>query len=90
MFSLCNRSVLLCNLVLSILITLAFGETCVVPDAAPDGDDAPAILNAFQRCGENGKIVFEKNKTYHVGRIMNTTNLINCEIDLKGTLLVHI
>ncbi|KAH8663487.1 putative exo-polygalacturonase [Tricladium varicosporioides] len=49
-------------------------------------DDAPAILDAFDKCGRNGKIVF-LNTTYHVNSVMNTTGLRNVDIDLRGTLV---
>lgn len=83
-------SVLLICPILSIFITSVNGETCLVPHNVSNGDDTAAILTAFQRCGKNGKIIFEEHKTYNVGQIMNTTNLLNCEIDLKGTLLVYL
>jgi galacturan 1,4-alpha-galacturonidase len=90
MFSSCNHSILLSALILSILTTLVHGEICIVPHDAPNGDDTPAVLAAFQRCGRNGKIKFEESKVYNINQVMNTTNLFNCEIDLKGTLLVHL
>lgn len=66
-------------------------EVCVV-DPAPNGtDSAPAIIDAFKRCGHNGeshrgKVVF-KNETYTVKSVMNTTGLSNVDVDLQGTLL---
>lgn len=83
----------------SLLLTLSIfllhtnsvqGETCIVPSGALSGDDSPAVLAAFQQCGQNGKIVFGDNMTYNIGKIMNTTSLLNCEIDLKGKLLVRL
>ncbi|KAL3419434.1 exo-rhamnogalacturonase b [Phlyctema vagabunda] len=60
-------------------------KTCIVTPS--NGiDDAPAILQAFQDCGQNGKVEF-LNETYHINSVMTTTNLKNVEIDLKGTLL---
>lgn len=49
-------------------------------------DAAPAIIEAFDKCGINGKVVFE-NATYHVDSIMNITGLSNVEVDLRGTLV---
>ncbi len=64
-------------------------KTCVVEPACDGSDDAPSVIKAFQECGKNGKVVF-LNETYHINSIMNTTGLDNCEIDLKGTLLVSV
>lgn len=62
-------------------------KTCVVKPACDGSDDAPAIIKAFHRCGKNGRVVF-LNETYNIQTIMNTTGLENCEVDLKGTMLV--
>ncbi|KAH2007746.1 hypothetical protein KXV95_001047 [Aspergillus fumigatus] len=62
-------------------------RTCVVKAGGSESvDDTPAILNAFRRCGKEGRIVFQ-NTTYHVNSVMNTSGLHNCDIDLYGTLL---
>ncbi|KAK7932310.1 glycoside hydrolase family 28 protein [Apiospora marii] len=69
-------------------------NVCVVEPAANGSDSAPAILEAFERCGHNpagdasqrGKVVF-KNETYHIQSVMNTTGLCNVDVDLQGTLL---
>lgn len=60
---------------------------CVVPANGDGSDDTPAILAVFDKCKTDGHIVFE-NVTYHIGQIMNTTDLNNVKIDIKGTLLV--
>jgi hypothetical protein len=57
--------------------------TCIVEPCRDGLHDAPAIIDAFEICGKNGKVVF-LNETYHIESIMNTTGLENCEIDLKG------
>lgn len=63
-------------------------KTCVVKaGGAVDVDDTPAIIEAFNNCGRDGKVSF-LNTTYHVNSVMNITGLKNCEIDLQGTLLV--
>ncbi|KAJ5540427.1 hypothetical protein N7494_005503 [Penicillium frequentans] len=60
---------------------------CTVPAAGSTSiDDAPAILEAFRKCGHGGKIIFT-NTTYHINSVMNTTGLQDCEVDLQGTLL---
>jgi hypothetical protein len=66
------------------------GKTCVVnPGGNSSVDDAPAIIDAFSKCGHDGKVVF-LNQTYHVNSVMNTTGLQNCQVDLQGTLLVSL
>jgi galacturan 1,4-alpha-galacturonidase len=62
-------------------------KTCVVEPACDGSDDAPSVIQAFQECGKNGKVIF-KNETYRINSVINTTGLENCEIDLRGTLLV--
>lgn len=63
---------------------------CTVPAAGSTSiDDAPAILEAFRKCGHGGKIILT-NTTYHINSVMNTTGLRDCEVDLRGTLLVSL
>lgn len=65
-------------------------KTCIVkPGGNSSIDDAPAITDAFVKCGHNGKVTF-LNTTYHVNTVMNTTGLKNCQVDLQGTLLVDL
>ncbi|USW46759.1 Putative glycoside hydrolase, family 28, pectin lyase/virulence factor [Septoria linicola] len=59
---------------------------CQVKAAEDNGDSAPAILSAFERCGHDGKIIFN-DATYHIESVLTTTNLSNVEIDIRGTLL---
>lgn len=64
---------------------------CVVEPASNGTDSAPAIIDAFNRCGHNdassrGTVVF-KNDTYYIKSVMNTTGLSNVDIDHQGTLL---
>ncbi|GAB7363863.1 hypothetical protein MBLNU230_g4427t1 [Neophaeotheca triangularis] len=61
-------------------------NVCVVPSMPNGGDSSPAIIEAFQKCGKNGKVIF-KNETYHVDRVMETTGLENCEVEVHGTLI---
>ncbi|KAG9082825.1 hypothetical protein FRC06_004837, partial [Ceratobasidium sp. 370] len=62
------------------------GSECVLTPGGEGVDDSPAILDAFNECGHNGRIVFQ-NTTYHIERVMNTTGLVNCTVDIEGTLL---
>ncbi|KAF6814317.1 exo-rhamnogalacturonase b [Colletotrichum plurivorum] len=58
---------------------------CVIPAKGDGSDDSPAILEAFDKCKSNGHIVFE-NTTYYIDKVMNTTELDDVKIDIKGTL----
>jgi hypothetical protein len=64
-------------------------KLCTVKPNKDGSDDAPAVIQAFQDCGKNGRVEF-LNETYHIKSIMNTTGLDDVEIDLKGTLLVRL
>lgn len=49
-------------------------------------DDTPQILEAFDKCGKDGVIVF-KEGTYNIRQVMNTTDLSNCDISIYGKFL---
>lgn len=48
-------------------------------------DDSPSIQQAFELCGINGSIIFTEH-LFNVDQVMNTTNLLNCNIELHGEL----
>lgn len=48
-------------------------------------DDVPCIEEAFRRCGHNGKVIFTDH-TFHINSVMNTTNLVNVDVILRGVL----
>ncbi|RDW58427.1 hypothetical protein BP5796_12357 [Coleophoma crateriformis] len=73
-------------LYLGLAIYVPVIRKCVVIPSGDGSDDVPAILEAFQNCGRGGMVKF-LNETYHIESVMNTTELRNCRIDLKGTLL---
>ncbi|KAG6916616.1 hypothetical protein DXG01_006112 [Tephrocybe rancida] len=58
----------------------------VHPSADGVSDDAPAIREAFKDCGRDGHIIFD-DATFHVESVLQTTDLCNVTIDLRGTLL---
>ncbi|TGO20262.1 hypothetical protein BPAE_0318g00080 [Botrytis paeoniae] len=76
----------------STAVSLVKEKRCIVEASANGGDDAPAIIHAFEECGHNdgitthGTVVF-KNATYNIQTVMNTTGLSNVKVDLHGTLL---
>jgi hypothetical protein len=63
-------------------------HTCVIPALKDGRDDAPAIREAFDKCGKNGKVVFQKDTTYSVQTALQLHNLKNVQVDLLGTLEV--
>lgn len=65
-------------------------STCIIypQSLAHNGsavDDAPSIHQAFDLCGTDGTVFFS-NHTFHVNSVLNTTNLVNCEVLLCGEL----
>ncbi|KAJ5134245.1 hypothetical protein N7448_000731 [Penicillium atrosanguineum] len=67
------------------------GSTCTLyPESLNnDGqaiDDAPSIHKAFDLCGHNGQVIFAANHTFNINTVMNTTNLVNCDVILRGEL----
>ncbi|TVY78246.1 Alpha-L-rhamnosidase rgxB [Lachnellula suecica] len=84
-----NKASRLPRLLITLLLIvpiLAARNICTVEANLNGTDDTPAILAAFQSCGNGGNIVF-LNHTYFVNSVMNTTGLNDCQIDLYGTLL---
>ena len=69
-------------------IELKRRASCTISANEDGSDDTPALLEAFEECGTDGRIIFQ-NKTYHIDQIMTTTGLSNAEIDIYGTLLVR-
>ncbi|RAR12364.1 extracellular exo-polygalacturonase [Stemphylium lycopersici] len=65
----------------------SYRKTCTVKaSGANTTDDAPAIREAFQKCGKHGKVVFEPY-TYYVNSVLNISGLEDVEIDVQGELL---
>ncbi|KAH7335750.1 pectin lyase fold/virulence factor [Rhizoctonia solani] len=62
------------------------GSNFVITPGDQGADDSQAIIDAFKQCGHNGHIEFQ-NVTYHIERVVNTTELAHCTVDIKGTLL---
>lgn len=62
--------------------------TCTVYSGKSNStDDVPAILEAFQRCGHGGNVVFLANETYHINSRLNPV-LDDVNIDWHGEWLV--
>ena len=65
-------------------------HTCVIPASKDGSDDSPAIREAFAKCGNNGKVVFQKDTTYSIQTVLQLHNLKNVQVDMLGTLEVGI
>ncbi|QKX53026.1 uncharacterized protein TRUGW13939_00097 [Talaromyces rugulosus] len=81
-------SLLLATRVCSYVVT--YNNTCeIYPESlhhdGKDIDDAPSILQAFDICGKDGNVIFT-NHTFNVNSVLNTTNLVNCDVSLQGEL----
>ncbi|KAK0477647.1 pectin lyase fold/virulence factor [Armillaria novae-zelandiae] len=61
-------------------------QVCRVHASNDASDDAPAILSAFDRCGQGGTVVLNDG-LYHIESVMNTTGLRDVKVDLSGTML---
>lgn len=66
-------------------------NACIVQPRPNGTDSAPAIIEAFSKCGHNegsnrGRVIF-LNETYTVKSVLNTTGLSNVDVELHGTLL---
>ncbi|KAJ4393820.1 hypothetical protein N0V93_003035 [Gnomoniopsis smithogilvyi] len=84
-FSTLRTFVLLATLVS--LIVPSFAEECVVPASGTNAtDDAPAIVQAFEDCGQGGTITFSADTTYYVNSVMNVTAQ-DAVINIQGTLV---
>lgn len=58
-------------------------QTCQVASSVAGTDAGPAILDAFQQCGNGGKIVLDGH--YLVNTVLQTAGS-NIEVELSGTL----
>ncbi|KAL1987783.1 hypothetical protein VTN96DRAFT_2623 [Rasamsonia emersonii] len=65
-------------------------ECTVFPESLTHGgqpvDDSPSILKAFELCGINGSVILPDEK-FHINQVMNTTNLLNCDVSIYGELI---
>lgn len=46
-------------------------------------DDTAQVVDAFRRCGKDGTVIFAEG-TYYFHRVMNTTGLRNCTVEIHG------
>ena len=48
-------------------------------------DDVPSVREAFEKCGHDGTVIFSEH-VFHMNSVLNTTNLVNCDVKLRGEL----
>ena len=65
------------------------GSDCYVyPESLTDGsqpvDDTPSVLQAFELCGINGSVTMTEGNHFYIDQVMNTTNLLNCDVNILG------
>lgn len=61
---------------------VAAGSTCVVKPTG--GDDASAIVKAFQNCKSGGTVSFPKGNNYNLKSLIEIEGLKNVKIDFQG------
>ena len=49
-------------------------------------DDSSSIQDAFELCGTNGSVTFTEG-TFHVNKVLTTTNLLNCNVNVRGDIV---
>lgn len=58
--------------------------TCTVySGGSPDIDDVPTIIDAFDRCGTGGNVIFPEDQIYHINTRLNPT-FHDVQIDWRG------
>lgn len=60
-------------------------RTCMVKHNGKN--DSPAIMDAFEKCKDGGRVVFQKNFNYTLGEVITTPVLKNVEIDFDSYLI---
>jgi hypothetical protein len=63
------------------------GNVCTIIPSTNGADDSAAIIQAFQQCKANSRVVF-LNQTYHIEKEMLTTGLTNVTVEQRGYLLM--
>jgi len=69
----------------SVEISTKVVRTCTIKPGVGT-DDSKAILQVFEECKSNSKIVFQ-NGTYNIGSVMVTTGLQNVQVEMPAYLL---
>ncbi|KAJ5895894.1 exopolygalacturonase X [Penicillium subrubescens] len=61
-------------------------KTCHVPSHGDGTDDSANILSTLKKCNNGGKVVFDADKTYTVGKAMDMTFLKHVDLEILGTI----
>ncbi|KAF7715377.1 Galacturan 1,4-alpha-galacturonidase [Penicillium ucsense] len=61
-------------------------KTCHVPSNGDGTDDSAHIISSLKKCNNGGKVVFDAEKTYTVGKAMDMTFLKNIDLEILGTI----
>jgi galacturan 1,4-alpha-galacturonidase len=57
-------------------------KTCHVPSHGNGADDSANILSTLKKCNNGGKVVFDADKTYTVGKAMDMTFLKHVDLGM--------
>jgi galacturan 1,4-alpha-galacturonidase len=58
-------------------------RTCHVPSHGDGTDDSANILSTLRKCNNGGKVVFDADKTYTVGKAMDMTFLKHVDLGMR-------
>ncbi|KAF7122470.1 hypothetical protein CNMCM5793_000495 [Aspergillus hiratsukae] len=63
-------------------------KTCHVKSHGDGSDDSKYILRAFRKCSPDGRVVFDKDKVYTVGKAMDIRFLRRVDVDIRGKIVM--
>jgi galacturan 1,4-alpha-galacturonidase len=62
-------------------------KACTPPaGGSPSRDDAPAIIQTINQCGEGATVTFPANSTYHINSPLTITGCRSCTIRIDGAI----
>ncbi|CAI7650739.1 unnamed protein product [Penicillium glandicola] len=59
-------------------------RTCHVANHGHGRDDSANVLTALKKCNNGGKVVFDADKTYTIGKALDMTFLKHVDIEIQG------
>ncbi|KAF4220040.1 hypothetical protein CNMCM8980_003329 [Aspergillus fumigatiaffinis] len=63
-------------------------KICHVKSHGDGSDDSEYILRAFRKCSPGGRVVFDKDKVYTIGKAMDIRFLKRVDIDIQGKIIM--
>ncbi|GFF51401.1 probable exopolygalacturonase X [Aspergillus lentulus] len=63
-------------------------KTCHIKSHGDGSDDSKYILRAFRKCSPGGRVVFDKDKVYTIGKAMDIRFLKRVDIDIQGKIVM--